>query len=122
VPLYFIFSLQVNTGFWGSGRSMKPEQIYQELKDLAEKLGVTVSEQSFRASGIPVKSGFCLIKGEMHCIIDKNITLYKKTVILAESLFDLPHETMFVVPAVRDLIQKHGRKKSRGHETLPSDL
>jgi len=101
---------------------MKPEQIYQELKDLAEKLGVTVSEQSFRASGIPVKSGFCLIKGEMHCIIDKNITLHKKTVILAESLFELPHENLFVVPAVRDLIQKYGRKKSSVHESHPSDL
>jgi hypothetical protein len=67
---------------------MKPEQLYQELKDLAEKLDVTVSEQSFRASGIPVKSGFCLIKGKMHCIIDKNISLHKKTTILAQSLFE----------------------------------
>ena len=91
---------------------MRPEQIYQELKDLAEKLGVTVSEQSFRASGIPVKSGFCLIKGKMHCIIDKNITLQRKTTILARSLFDLPHENMFIVPAVRDIIQKYGRKDS----------
>lgn len=91
---------------------MRPEQIYQELKDLAEKLGVTVSEQSFRASGIPVKSGFCLIKGKMHCIIDKNITLHRKTTILAQSLFDLPHENMFIVPAVRDIIQKYGRKDS----------
>jgi hypothetical protein len=91
---------------------MKPEQIYQELKDLAEKLDVTVSEQSFRASGITVKSGFCLIKGKMHCIIDKNITLHKKTTILARSLFELPHENLFVVPAVRDLIQKYGRAHS----------
>ncbi|MDX2451433.1 hypothetical protein [Desulfosarcina sp.] len=96
---------------------MKPEQIYQELKDLAEKLGVTVSEQSFRASGIPVKSGFCLIKGKMHCIIDKNITLHNKTTILAQSLFELPHENLFVVPAVRDLIQKSGRKDNSGHKT-----
>ena len=96
---------------------MKPEQIYQELKDLAEKLDVTVSEQSFRASGIAVKSGFCLIKGKMHCIIDKNITLHKKTVILAQSLFELPHENLFVVPAVRDLIQKYGRRDNSGHNT-----
>jgi hypothetical protein len=94
---------------------MKPEQIYQELKDLAEKLGVMVSEQSFRTSGIPVKSGSCLIKGQMHCIIDKNITLHKKIGILAQSLFDLPHEKLFVVPAVRDLLQKYGRKDSFGH-------
>ncbi len=96
---------------------MKPEQIYQELKDLAEKLDVTVSEQSFRTSGIPVKSGFCLIKGKMHCIIDKNITLHKKSVILAQSLFDLPHENLFVVPAVRDLIIKSGRKDNSGQKT-----
>ncbi len=96
---------------------MKPEQIYQELKDLAEKLEVTVSEQSFRASGIPVKSGFCLIKGKMHCIIDKNITLRKKTVILAQSLFELPHENLFVVPAVRELILKHGRKNNNNPKT-----
>lgn len=95
---------------------MKPEQIYQELKDLAEKLDVTVSEQSFRTSGIPVKSGFCLIKGKMHCIIDKNISLHKKTVILAQSLFELPHENLFVVPAVRDLIKKYGRKDNSSHK------
>jgi hypothetical protein len=91
--------------------AMKPEQLYQELKDLSEKLGVTVSEQSFRASGIPVKSGFCLIKGEMYCIIDKNITLHKKMIVLAQSLSQLPHENLFVVPAVRDVIKKYGTKK-----------
>ena len=101
---------------------MKPEQIYQELKDLAEKLGVTVSEQNFRTAGIPVKSGFCTIKGKMHCIIDKNINLHKKTTILAQSLFDLPHEKMFVVPAVRDIIQKYGRKSGSGPNRNEHDL
>lgn len=95
---------------------MKPEQIYQELKDLADKLGVTVSEQSFRASGISVKSGFCLIKGKKHCIIDRNISLAKKTKALAQTLFDLPHENIYVVPAVRDVIIRLGsqRNKDRG--------
>lgn len=89
---------------------MKPEQIYQELRDLAEKLAVTVSEQNFRTSGIPVKSGSCLIKGQMHCIIDKNISLHKKTTILARLIVDLPHERLFVVPAVREIIQKYANK------------
>jgi hypothetical protein len=93
---------------------MTPEQIYHELKDLAEKLGVTVSEQSFRSTGVPVKSGVCLIKGEMHCIIDKNISLTKKTKVLARSLGRLPHEDLYVVPAVRDIINKFGLKKNRG--------
>ena len=93
---------------------MNPEQIYQELKDLAEKLDVTVSEQSFRSSGIPVKSGFCLIKERMHCIIDKNISLKKKSAVLAETLAILPHENLYVMPAVREFIKKHERKMPPG--------
>lgn len=96
---------------------MKPEQLYQELNDLAEKLDVTVSEQSFRASGIPVKSGFCTIKGKMHCIIDKNISLHKKTKVLAKALFDLPHENLYVVPAVRDTLKKYGEPKGDSKQT-----
>ena len=100
---------------------MKPEQLYQEMKDLAEKLDVTVSEQSFRSSGIPVKSGFCIIKGKMHCIIDKNISLHKKTQVLAEALFDLPHENLYVVPAVRDTINKYGHPKGDSNRIDFSD-
>jgi len=90
---------------------MKPEHLYQELKDLAEKLTVHVSEQSFKATGIPVKSGFCLVKGEMHCILDRNISLYKKNQVLAEALADLPHENLYIVPAVRDFLKKHHRSE-----------
>ena len=86
--------------------AMKPEQIYQDLKDLAEKLGMTVSEQSFRASGIPVKSGVCLIKGKMNCIIDRNISLQNKIKVLAKSLVGLPHENIYVLPEIRDVINR----------------
>ena len=92
---------------------MKPEQIYQELKDLAEKLGITVSEQSFRASGITVKSGSCLIKGKLHCIIDRNLGVTKKTQVLARALSELPHEKVYVIPAVRDIIEKYGKRTGR---------
>ena len=85
---------------------MKPEQIYQELKDLAEKLGITVSEQNLRKSGINVKSGLCKVKGKQIFIIDKHKSIYKKNVILTFLLKELPHENIYVVPAVRDLISK----------------
>ena len=93
---------------------MKPEQLYQELKDLAEKLRVTVSEHNFRNSGIPVKSGFCIIKGQMTCIIDKNITINKKINVLALAIADLPHEGLYVVPAVREILVRCGKQSSSG--------
>jgi len=85
---------------------MKPEQIYQELRDLAEKIGITVSEQNLRKSGISVKSGICKIKGKQIFIMDKHKSIHKKNTILTLFLKELPHEDIYVVPAVRELISK----------------
>ena len=85
---------------------MKPEQIYQELKDLAEKLTLTVSEQNLRTAGIKVKSGLCTVKGKDMFIMDKHKSIHKKIKILAAQLTDMPHEDVFVIPAVRELLNK----------------
>ena len=85
---------------------MKPEQIYQELKDIVEKLGIAVSEQNLRKTGISVKSGICKIKGKQIFIMDKHKSIHKKNVILTSFLKELPHEDIYVVPAVRELISK----------------
>ena len=86
---------------------MKPEQIYQELKELAEKLGIPVSEQNFRATGVKAKSGLCKIKGKRLFIMDKHKSVSKKIRILAAQLAKMPHEDVFIVPAVRELLEKY---------------
>jgi len=86
---------------------MKPEQLYQELKDLAEKLKITVSEQNLRISGINVSSGLCKVKGEYLFILDKHKSVHKKIRILASQLSKLPHEDIYIVPAVRELLEKY---------------
>ncbi len=105
---------------------MKPEQLYQELKHLAEKLNLTVSEQNFRNTGIHVKSGYCKVKGEDHCIIDKHLRVNQKMEVLGECLCALPHETIYVIPAVREYIDRfksfsetHGESDSEDQQ--PSD-
>ena len=85
---------------------MKPEQIYQELKDLAEKLALNVSEQNLRTAGIKVKSGLCTVKGKDMFIMDKHKSIHKKIKILAAQLADMPHEDVFVIPAVREMLNK----------------
>jgi len=86
---------------------MKPEQIYQELKELAEKLEVPVSEQNFRATGVKAKSGLCKVKGKWLFIMDKHKSVSKKIRILAAQLAEMPHEDVFIVPAVRELLEKY---------------
>jgi len=85
---------------------MKPEQIYQELKELAEKLNIHVSEQNLRQTRVKAKSGLCKVKGQNCYIIDKHKSIHAKIELLAECLSKMPHEEMYVVPAVRELLRK----------------
>ena len=87
---------------------MKPEQIYQELKDLAEKFEITVSEQNFRTTGIKVKSGLCKVKGKNLFVMDKHKSVHKKIDILASYLTEFPHEDLYIIPAIREILEKKG--------------
>ncbi len=86
---------------------MKPDQIYQELIDLAERMQITVSEQNLRATGIKVKSGLCTVKGQNLFVMDKHKSIHKKISILATQLATLPHEDLYIVPAIRALLDKY---------------
>ena len=89
---------------------MKPEQIYQELKDLAEKLALTVSEQNLRTAGIKVKSGLCTVKGKDMVIMDKHKSIHKKIKILAAQLANMPHEDIYLIPAIREMLNEYAEK------------
>jgi hypothetical protein len=100
---------------------MKPEQIYQELKDLAEKLEISVSEQNLRTTGIKVKSGLCKVKGQDLFIMDKHKSIHKKIDILASQLAKFPHEDLYVMPAIRELLEKKGFQNITNAEISKAD-
>jgi len=89
---------------------MKPDQLYQELKDLAERMHITVSEQSLKTSGIKVQSGLCKVKGKQVFIMDKHKSVHKKIRILAAQLAMMPLEHLYIIPAVRELLNKAAEK------------
>lgn len=86
---------------------MKPEQMYQGLKDLADRLGIVVSEQKLSTESLKVKSGLCKIKGRFVMILDKQLSIHKKCIVLATCLSDLPIEAIYVIPAVREFLASH---------------
>jgi len=87
---------------------MKPDQIYHELIALAEKFDITVSEQNFRSTNVTVKSGFCIVKGEKRFIMDKHLKIHAKIDALASYLNQLPHEDVYIIPALRDVLDQSG--------------
>jgi hypothetical protein len=72
-----------------------------------------VSEQNFLiTTGIRVRSGFCIVKDQECCLIDKHLKLNKKVEALAECINEKltvsneSLETIFMVPAVREYMER----------------
>ena len=86
---------------------MKPEEIFQHLKELAERLNIIVSEQNLRKSGVNAQSGICIVKNQKLFILDKNKTTSEKNTIMASFLSKTINDDIYVMPAVREFIQKY---------------
>ncbi len=87
---------------------MKPDQLYHNLKETAEKIGITVKEHNFRNAGIHVSSGLCKIREEQFFIMDKRLSVREKIETLTECLKEMNLEDVYVTPAVRDFLKKQG--------------
>jgi hypothetical protein len=87
---------------------MKPDQIYHELTELAEKFGIAVSEQNFKTTSVKAKSGFCIVKGEKRFIVDKHLKVSAKINVLASFINQLPHEDIYIIPALREVLERSG--------------
>lgn len=95
---------------------MKADQIYHEMKLIAEKLNINVSEQNFRKTRVNIKSGLCKIRGVDYFYIDKDLPVSKKNEIIAELLGGFEYDTLFIIPAVRDFLNIY-KKKDTGKGT-----
>ena len=91
---------------------MKPDQLYQELKELAEKLNITVSEQNLRKTGIKVKSGLCKVKAKYVFVMDKNKSVHDKIKVLASCLSKIPNDDIYVVPILREILNEYKDQRS----------
>lgn len=85
---------------------MKQSQLYQQLVELANKLGITVSEQNLRVTGVNARSGLCRVKGNTIFIMDKYLPVNDKIIVLSACLRSMPLEDVYIIPAVRKLLDE----------------
>jgi hypothetical protein len=84
---------------------MKTQHIVEELKRAAEQLGlqVRVDRGNFRG-------GRCTVGEEEMVVLNRHHLPEVHLVILAESLRDLPTESIFLRPAVREALEEAWRR------------
>lgn len=86
---------------------MKPEHVYTALKALAEKQNISVTEKNLSNAGLKVKSGLCRVDDRNLFIMDKHKPVREKIKLLARSLSDLPLDDVYIIPAIRDVLEKY---------------
>lgn len=92
---------------------MKSDEIYEHLKALTERLGVSFREQNLRSSGVHARSGFCIVKGKPMFLLDKHQSIRNKVEILASWLAESEADRIngeYIVPFIRELIEKYRQR------------
>jgi len=85
---------------------MEPEKTYQYLEDLAEKVGISIRYEDLSSAELTAKSGLCKIKGRYLYIMDTSRDLTKRIELLSQCLSRMDLEGIYIVPAIRDLIER----------------
>jgi hypothetical protein len=83
---------------------MKPTELYQQLQEIASRLGIAVSEQNLRVTGVNAKSGLCRVRGQQVFIMDKHLTIREKVETLSECIRQMPLDDIYLVPAIRQYL------------------
>ena len=101
---------------------VSPEEIFQNLILLADKLSVDVRQENFRVTQTKIKSGYCRIKGKDCYIIDKHLPINQKVNLLGAFLTRRPLEDIYVLPALRQFLDRFDKVEPAGQqEAGPQD-
>lgn len=96
---------------------LKPEKLLDELKAIAERLGIQVIIDKGNFSG-----GHCLVYEERKIVLNKLLPPEVKAAKLAQSLSFFPLEGIELKPALRDFLQQEQeRLASRTKDTLSDE-
>lgn len=83
---------------------MTESDLLTELREVANRLGIGIQDQAGRFSG-----GICVLKGRRVLLLNPALTANKAIEVLCRELASQDLSRIFILPAVRDLIE-NGRK------------
>jgi len=93
--------------------SRRDEALCDELKEVAERLGLRVREETLlREVGWHVRSGACRVRGEELVFLDRNASPEERLQVLADRIAERGVDDVYLSPALRRLLEH--RRAGRG--------
>ncbi len=80
---------------------MNQGEIVEYLAELSEKLGIKVRWEALLGDG-----GVCELRGKRYLFVDRSNDLTTQAEVMADALCDEPLENVFILPEVRDLLDR----------------
>ena len=84
--------------------------LLQALEGVAEQMKIPVAYAALATEELPGRGGLCVLHGERRIIIERTLPILEKAHLLAAGLSQFDFEDIFLLPAVREAIE---RNKSR---------
>ena len=85
---------------------MEYGKVLEYLEDLALKLGVEVVYEKLENRDFLATGGLCKVKGKYKIFIDRSETIERRTEILARALSSFDREDVYILPYIREILQK----------------
>lgn len=88
------------------GTDMQEEGLLTALEGLAEQLQIPVTYAALATEDLAGHGGLCIVHGERRIIIEQTLTIREKARLLAGGLAHLDFEGVFLLPVVREAIER----------------
>ncbi|MDH5543022.1 MAG: hypothetical protein OEY64_08685 [Nitrospinota bacterium] len=79
----------------------KDDILYEELKLVLEKLGVTVELRNLVDDELSIHSGYCELKSGRKLILDKRFSAHERVSVIMQFLKTRNLDNIFIHPAIR---------------------
>lgn len=89
-----------------SSSAVQDEGLLTALEGLAEQLQIPVTYAALATEELPGRGGMCVIYGQRRIIIERSLATREKAQLLAAGLAQFDLEDIFLLPAVREAIER----------------
>ena len=86
---------------------MNEEVLLNQLKDLAEQLGILVRDENINIEESSSSGGLCRIEGEYVLILNSKATVKEKNQIMIDALQQFDLSDIYIKPVIRELLEGH---------------
>jgi hypothetical protein len=85
---------------------MESYKVLEHLEGLARKLGIEVLYQQLGTDEYSSGGGICKVKGAYKVFLDRSEPIERRIQILARALSSFNSDEVYVLPAVREILEK----------------